>query len=136
MSPAQFSRLMSEEQIAALADVAVADLASRLAARAFRPLPPETAPDTPADPDPAPAWAPAKGNALARLHTLLHLQRAVERLTDQAAREAAEAGAGYPQLGDAFEISRQGARKRWPGLVASPGRPGGDAGQWATRPAQ
>ncbi|MCX4744625.1 hypothetical protein OG455_03655 [Kitasatospora sp. NBC_01287] len=122
MSPAQFSPLMSEEQIAALADAAVADLASRLAARAFRPLPSLTAPDA-ADQGAAPVWEPAQGDALARLHTLLHLQRAVERLTDQAAREAAEAGAGYPQLGDALEMSRQGARKRWPGLVGAPPRP-------------
>ncbi len=115
---------MSEEQIAALADAAVADLASRLAVRAFQPLPPDPPTGTAAgEVPPARPWEVyAQGDALARLHTLLHLQRAVERLTDQAARTAAEAGAGYPQLGDALEMSRQGARKRWPGLVGAPPR--------------
>lgn len=111
---------MSEEQIASLADAAVADLAARLAQRAFRPLPPP-----PAAPGglPADEGADAQGEALARLHTLVHLRRAAERLTDRLAQEAVEAGAGYPQLGEALEMSRQGARKRWPGLVPGAANP-------------
>ena len=34
---------------------------------------------------------------------------------------AFDVGAGYPQLGRACNMSRQGARRRWPGLVASAG---------------
>ncbi|MCX5208929.1 hypothetical protein OG689_06435 [Kitasatospora sp. NBC_00240] len=121
MSRARRVPRMSEEQIAALADAALADLAARLAQRAFRPLPPATGPDVPPAPDEGPD---PQGDALARLHTLVHLRRAAERLTDQVARDAVEAGAGYPQLGEALEMSRQGARKRWPGLVpAAPSRP-------------
>ncbi|MFE9427416.1 hypothetical protein ACFYNO_31100 [Kitasatospora sp. NPDC006697] len=114
---------MSEQQIAALAEAAVADLAARLAARAF---PPPAGPVR-ADADgPVPAWeAPARADALTRLHALLHLQHAVERLADRAAGEAAAAGAGYPQIGQAFDMSRQGARKRWPGLVGPAARAGG-----------
>ncbi|WP_329500123.1 hypothetical protein [Kitasatospora herbaricolor] len=122
---------MSEEQIAALAEAALADLAARLAQRAFRPLPPRAGPGAPPAPDQGAdhqetdlQGVDLQGDALARLHTLVHLRRAAERLTDQVARDAVEAGAGYPQLGEALEMSRQGARKRWPGLVpAAPSHP-------------
>ncbi|MFF1872439.1 hypothetical protein [Streptomyces sp. CB03911] len=115
---------MSEEQIAALADAALADLAARLAQRAFRPLPPPAGPGAPPAPGEGAGPQGDQGDALARLHTLVHLRRAAERLTDQVARDAVEAGAGYPQLGEALAMSRQGARKRWPGLVpAAPSHP-------------
>ncbi|MFJ6845351.1 response regulator [Streptomyces griseoluteus] len=55
-------------------------------------------------------------HALTRLHVLTHLQRAAERLQRAAAVEAARGGAGYPQLGEASDMTRQGARRRWPGL--------------------
>ncbi|WP_329113824.1 hypothetical protein [Streptomyces sp. NBC_01465] len=55
--------------------------------------------------------------ALRRLRVLAHLENAVKELECAAAREAAEAGAGYPQIGAASRLSRQGARRRWPGLV-------------------
>ncbi|MYW04094.1 response regulator [Streptomyces sp. SID3343] len=54
------------------------------------------------------------------------MSRAVERLAGEEAALAAGAGAGYPQLGDAWYITRQGARRRWPGLVFTatpPSRP-------------
>lgn len=118
---------MSEAQIAALADAALADLAARLAQRAFRPLPPPGGPGGPGAPGapvPPEEGADPQGDALARLHTLVHLRRSAERLTDRIARDAVEAGAGYPQLGEALAMSRQGARKRWPGLVpAAPSNP-------------
>jgi hypothetical protein len=102
-----FAVVLSEDEIAALADAAVRDLADRLAHRAFRPLALESSlPDEYAESD-----------ALAHLHALVHIRRAVARLEDQAARCATLAGAGYPQLGQATNISRQGARRRWPGLV-------------------
>jgi hypothetical protein len=103
---------MHETEIADLADAAIADLADRLAMRAFRPL------GTGGDAD---VTAPADGDALATLHVLAHLQRAVARQADRAAERAAEDGAGYPQLGRAYNITRQGARRRWPGLVPANG---------------
>ncbi len=111
----RFAALMSEDQLAALADAALGELAGRLAARAFRPLPALGAGAR--APGAEPWEEDVQGDALTLLHALMHLRRAAERLTDQAAREAASAGAGYPQLGQACEISRQAARQRWPGLV-------------------
>jgi hypothetical protein len=109
MPGTHFAVVLSESEIAAIADAAVEDLAGRLAHRAFRPL---------AD-FAGPSDAAAEADALASLHALVHLQRAVERQADRAAQNAARAGAGYPQLGHACNISRQGARRRWPGLVSA-----------------
>ncbi|MEU0132938.1 response regulator [Streptomyces sp. NPDC006296] len=64
-----------------------------------------------------PAPEDLRSDALASLHALAHLSRAVEECAALAARTAAREGAGYPQLGRAWGVSRQGARKRWPGLV-------------------
>ncbi|WP_182443829.1 hypothetical protein [Streptacidiphilus sp. PB12-B1b] len=105
----RFDVVLPESEIAAIADAAVADLAQRLAQRAFRPM---------GDPQAEPGDAPER-DALAVLHALVHLQHAVERQKDQAAGLAAREGAGYPQLGAACNMSRQGARRRWPGLVAA-----------------
>lgn len=58
-----------------------------------------------------------RSDALASLRALAYLGRAVEECAALAARTAAQEGAGYPQLGRAWGVSRQGARKRWPGLV-------------------
>ncbi|WP_328584535.1 response regulator [Streptomyces sp. NBC_00370] len=58
-----------------------------------------------------------EGGPLGRLRVLAYLDRAVERCAREEAAEAVRAGAGYPQLGTAWGISRQGARRRWPGLV-------------------
>ncbi|MGW0664512.1 hypothetical protein [Streptodolium elevatio] len=112
--------IFSEQEIAALARAATTDLAQRLAQRAFRPL---GAPGQSAE-------GAVEGDALATLHVLVHMQRAVEGLMDEAAAQAVGDGAGYPQLGRACRITRQGARKRWPGLVptsggAASGTPGG-----------
>ncbi len=65
----------------------------------------------------------APPDALIRLRVLAHLSRAVERRARAEAELAALAGAGYPQLGDAWYITRQGARRRWPGLVFTAGPP-------------
>ncbi|WP_052069136.1 hypothetical protein [Streptacidiphilus albus] len=108
MPGTHFALALSEAEIAGIADAAVADLARRLAHRAFRPL---------GDTD-APPTTPVESNPLACLHALMHLQRAVERQVNHQAELAAQAGAGYPQLGHAYNMSRQGARQRWPGLVA------------------
>ncbi|MGW0782593.1 hypothetical protein [Streptomyces sp. NPDC002913] len=45
---------------------------------------------------------------------------AVARLTEQAARTAGSYGASYEQLGAAWGITRQGARKKWPDAVSRP----------------
>jgi CheY-like chemotaxis protein len=54
---------------------------------------------------------------LKRLRVLAHLARAVESRAAQAAEHAARSGATYPELGRAWGMTRQGARRRWPGLV-------------------
>ncbi|MFD3456599.1 hypothetical protein ACFWVC_31055 [Streptomyces sp. NPDC058691] len=102
-----FSLRMSEEEIAALATGAVDDLVRELVRRAFQPLPGRG------------EEPPAQAEALAHLHMLIHLRQAVERLEETAAHEAADAGAGYPQIGRASNMTRQGARRRWPGLNTS-----------------
>ncbi|MFB7917185.1 hypothetical protein [Streptomyces sp. NPDC056061] len=45
---------------------------------------------------------------------------AVERLTADSARTAGSYGASYEQLGAAWGITRQGARKKWPDAVRRP----------------
>ena len=107
MSSYPFDVVLPESEIAAIADAAVADLAQRLAQRAFRPM---------GNPQDGPGDVPER-DALAVLHALVHLQHAIERQKDQAAGAAAREGAGYPQLGAVCNMSRQGARRRWPGLV-------------------
>ncbi|MGY5117596.1 hypothetical protein ACWC2H_17325 [Streptomyces sp. 900105755] len=57
--------------------------------------------------------------ALLRLRVLTDVKQAVRHLEDQAAHAAAESGAGYPEIGQAVSMSRQGARRRWPGLLTN-----------------
>ncbi|MET7680521.1 response regulator [Streptomyces sp. NPDC005423] len=89
-------------QTTALADAAVDELARRIALQLLE--------------DPSHPTADDPTQALTRLHVLTHLQRAAERLQRNAAEDAARAGAGYPQIGEACDLTRQGARRRWPGL--------------------
>ncbi|MDX3237499.1 hypothetical protein PV392_17810 [Streptomyces sp. ME03-5709C] len=117
MPGTHFAPRLPEEELAALVIGAVDDLARRLARRALRPLPlPEAGTDDGTE---------VRGEALAYLHMLNFLQQAIGHLENRAAEQAAAAGAGYPQIGRACNISRQGARRRWPGLVTSetPHRP-------------
>ncbi|MER6393721.1 response regulator [Streptomyces sp. NPDC001523] len=97
-----FTLRTTSEQTAAAADAAVAQLVKRLAHQLLGEVPP------------APAGDPAQ--ALSVLHLLDQLQQAAERLQRGAAVAAARAGAGYPQIGAACGMTRQGARRRWPGL--------------------
>ncbi|WP_327287340.1 response regulator [Streptomyces sp. NBC_01198] len=62
---------------------------------------------------------PGLARTLERLAALALLNDALQSQVLQAARDAAAAGANYAQLGAAWNITRQGARKRWPGLVFS-----------------
>lgn len=99
------------DELADRARRAVADLAQRLA------LEPDA---VPYGEDRDPGGPPADENwtdPLAALRALALLSRAVDECAARAARAAADEGAGYPQLGGAWGVSRQGARKRWPGLV-------------------
>ncbi|MGW3988444.1 hypothetical protein [Streptomyces sp. NPDC004830] len=59
----------------------------------------------------------ARRRALVRLRVISGVKDAVRLLEDQAARAAAASGAGYPEIGQAVSMSRQGARRRWPGLI-------------------
>ncbi|MCX5071863.1 response regulator [Streptomyces sp. NBC_00513] len=95
----------TSQETAAVADTAVAELARRLARRLL---------DAPTTPRADEADDPTR--ALALLNVLDHVRQAAERLQGDVAAGAARAGAGYPQLGDACGITRQGARRRWPGL--------------------
>ncbi|MFG2424843.1 response regulator [Streptomyces sp. NPDC048448] len=96
----------SPQETAAVADAAVDELARRIALQLLED--PPHRPRSPSGADPT--------QALALLHVLTHLQRAAERLQRDAALDAARAGAGYPQIGVACDMTRQGARRRWPGL--------------------
>ncbi|MEU1536364.1 response regulator [Streptomyces fagopyri] len=93
-------------ETAAVADAAVDELAQRLVLQLL--VEPSHLARPPSGADPT--------RALALLHVLTHLQRAAERLQRDAAVKAARAGAGYPQIGEACDMTRQGARRRWPGL--------------------
>ncbi|MEU8652570.1 response regulator [Streptomyces sp. NPDC048737] len=97
-----FSPRITPEETAAVADAAVGRLARRLTLQLLEEVP--TAPEG----DPA--------EALTLLYVLDQLRHAAERLQRGAALSAARAGAGYPQLGAACGMTRQGARRRWPGL--------------------
>jgi hypothetical protein len=112
MTGTPFSLRMSQAETSALVTDAADRLVHTLADRVLRPLP---GPDDEAGAD--------RARALARLRVLASLEQAVHHLQYGAARAAAAAGAGYPQIGDASNLSRQGARRRWPGLVPH-ARPG------------
>ncbi|MBQ1093608.1 hypothetical protein [Streptomyces sp. B93] len=60
--------------------------------------------------------------ALARLAVLVQVEQAVHDLEQGAAHAAAVAGAGYPEIGRAARMTRQGARRRWPGLTRAVSR--------------
>ncbi|WNI14390.1 response regulator [Actinacidiphila sp. ITFR-21] len=100
--------------LTALAERAVEDLARRLAAEAF---PARYAGSTGPD---------GMDGPLVRLRVLSYILKAVDSRAAQEARAAARQGATYPDLGRAWGITRQGARRRWPGLVFTarpPSRP-------------
>ncbi|MFD6419344.1 hypothetical protein [Streptomyces sp. NPDC060194] len=100
-----FRLRMTDAEITDLAAREADDLVVRLLPQVFEPID---------GPDEHPE---AQTQALAHLHLLTFLQEAVDRLKGEAAHQAAEAGAGYPQIGRASNMTRQGARRRWPGLT-------------------
>ncbi|MFG2636359.1 hypothetical protein ACGFX8_21165 [Streptomyces sp. NPDC048362] len=98
----------SPAETAALVTQAVDELTRRLAHSSVHS--PEDLPDAAGD---------ARRGALVRLRILNDVKLAVRHLENQAAHTAAESGAGYPEIGQAMSISRQGARRRWPGLITN-----------------
>ena len=54
---------------------------------------------------------------LAALTSLLAIRDSAEQLAASAALSAAQRGADYPAIGAAAGMTRQGARRKWPGLV-------------------
>jgi hypothetical protein len=54
---------------------------------------------------------------LATLTSLLAIRDSAEQLAASAALSAAEHGADYPEIGAAAGMTRQGARRKWPGLA-------------------
>ncbi|MBO0879706.1 MAG: hypothetical protein J2P17_04915 [Mycobacterium sp.] len=54
---------------------------------------------------------------LAALRSLLAIRDSAEQLAASAALSAAQHGADYPAIGDAAGMTRQGARRKWPGLA-------------------
>ncbi|MFI5987090.1 hypothetical protein ACIBEA_40275 [Streptomyces sp. NPDC051555] len=79
----------------------------------------------PADaPDDAPLVVRDAGDwNLSRIRALREIRTAAEELADETAPAAGIRGAGYPQLGDAWAITRQGARKKWPHAVSAMSAP-------------
>lgn len=100
---------MSDAQRAALT-TAVEKLAWTMAGEVLD-LEPGTGPgsDLP-DPDLRQMW-------LMALTSLLAIRDSAEQLAGSAALSAAQRGADYPAIGDAAGMTRQGARRKWPGLA-------------------
>ncbi|MFF9409801.1 hypothetical protein ACF1B0_30405 [Streptomyces anandii] len=95
-------------ETAALVTQVVDELARRLAGG-----------NVPAPEGPPDIAGDARHHALVRLRVLAGVKQAVRHLEDQAAHAAAAGGAGYPEIGRAVSMTRQGARRRWPGLVTN-----------------
>ncbi|MFD4573362.1 hypothetical protein ACFWNK_12945 [Streptomyces sp. NPDC058417] len=100
-----FRLRMTDSEIGELAAREIGDLVDRLVPQVFEPV--AGAEDFTAE----------QTRALAHLHLLTYLQAAVDRLEADRAGRAAAAGAGYPQIGRASNLTRQGARRRWPDLL-------------------
>ncbi|MER7805348.1 hypothetical protein ABTX71_34135 [Streptomyces parvulus] len=101
-----FRLRMTDTEITDLAAREIDGLVVRLLPQVFEPTDEDTA-----------DRASSQTEALAHLHLLTFLDEALDRLKGQAAHQAADAGAGYPQIGRASNMTRQGARRRWPGLT-------------------
>jgi hypothetical protein len=65
----------------------------------------------------AAAAGPGRVGALRQVAAAEVAAGVAAELAAAGARAAAVAGADYRQLGDAVGITRQGARRRWPGLA-------------------
>lgn len=72
-------------------------------------------------------WLQAADRPLATLRALRAVGDAVDAVATEVAAEAGARGAGYPQLGAAWGLTRQAARLRWP--VAVPRKAGAPAAE-------
>ncbi|MFE5730240.1 hypothetical protein ACFQ7A_04910 [Streptomyces sp. NPDC056528] len=78
-------------------------------------------------PDDAPLVVRDAGDwHLARLRALREIRTAAAQLADRTVAAAGIRGAGYPQVGEAWAITRQGARKKWPHAVSAMSPPPGE----------
>jgi hypothetical protein len=100
---------MSDAQRTDLA-VAVEQLAWTVAREKLEPEPDAAPRSDPPDADLRQMW-------LAALTSLLAIRDTAEQLAASAALSAALCGADYPAIGDAAGMTRQGARRKWPGLA-------------------
>ena len=102
-------RRLSDSQLTDLA-VAVEQLAWTAVREALQ-LGPDASPgsDLP-DADLRQMW-------LTALTSLLAIRESAEQLAASAALSAAQRGADYPAIGEAAGMTRQGARRKWPGLA-------------------
>lgn len=73
---------------------------------------------------------------LAVLTSLLAIRDSAEQLAASAALSAAQRGADYPAIGDAAGMTRQGARRKWPGLAGLADEQKRKLMWWNTRGAQ
>lgn len=83
----------------------------------------------PSDLDPT-----SKAAHLARLRGLSLLTEALDEAAAIEAAAAGQRGADYPDLGDAWRVTRQSARKRWPGVVPDRSRWFGSLLRWDRTP--
>lgn len=60
-----------------------------------------------------------RGTQLARLRVLAIMQAELGTVAEEEARAAAADGANFRELGDAWGVTRQAARKRWPRIRAA-----------------
>lgn len=70
---------------------------------------------------------------LAALTSLLAIRDSAEQLAASAALSAAQRGADYPAIGEAAGITRQGARRKWPGLAGLSDERQRKLAWWASR---
>ena len=70
---------------------------------------------------------------LAALSSLLAIRDSAEQLAASAALSAAQRGADYPVIGEAAGMTRQGARRKWPGLAGLSDERQRKLAWWASR---
>ena len=70
---------------------------------------------------------------LAALTSLLAIRDSAEQLAASAALSAAQRGADYPAIGEAAGMTRQGARRKWPGLAGLSDERQRKLAWWASR---
>ena len=73
---------------------------------------------------------------LAALTALLAIRDSAEQLAASVALSAAQRGADYPAIGDAAGMTRQGARRKWPGLAGLADQRQRKLSWWNTRGGQ